>query len=260
MNYFSVAAIFKNEGPYIGDWVRYHLGIGAEHLYLYDNDSSDMSAEIAKRVGGNRVTVEPIHGHPIQRTAYTRCIHKYRINTRWMAFLDIDEYLVPKVPIRELLPQYEKHACLCPHWVIFGSAGHDKYSPQPVPARFTLCQDGVDDHVKSIVDPKRTREWYTAHRFLHMDSVVDENENLISMHASRVENGTADKIYIAHYVTKSKEECFKRRSHPRPDTGASHYSGHITPEVFFNAHDRNERENLDVLNIWNSIKGDDYVF
>lgn len=50
--------------------------------------------------------------------------------------------------------------------------------------------------------------------------------------------------YIAHYITKSKEECFERRSGARADTP--------TPrediEGFWNEHNINEVENFDVLN------------
>lgn len=249
MNYFSVAAIFKCEEPYIGDWVKYHLGIGAEHIYLYDNDSPDRSAEVAKDVGRDKVTIHPIPGHPVQHKAYAQCLHQYRQASRWLAFLDIDEYLVPLTPLYELLKYYEFYPAVCPHWILFGSSGHQLYTPVPVPERFTHSQADVNIHVKSIVNPMRTHNWVTAHRFTHDTEPVDEKCNRIGMYDSTPAGGTADIIYVAHYTTKSKEECFERRSRPRPDTGEYRYN----TEEFFAAHDRNEKENLDVLNIWKKL-------
>ena len=42
----AVVAIFKNEAPYLCEWLGYHLLAGVEHFYLYDNDSSDNCDEI----------------------------------------------------------------------------------------------------------------------------------------------------------------------------------------------------------------------
>lgn len=249
MKYFSVAGVFKCEEPYIWDWVKYHLGIGAEHIWLMDNDSPDRSADIAKAAGGNKVTVDTVHGHPVQHVAYARMLADHRHDSRWIAFLDIDEYLVPHAPIREVLKAYEQHSALCPHWKLFGSNGLTNFSPEPVPERFTRSQQDINPHVKSIVNPARTGNWVTAHRFTHNDLPVDENHRPIDMTDSIPPNGTTDVIYVAHYFTKSKEEFVERRSRPRPDTGEYRYN----LEEAFAAHDRNEIENLDVLNKWKSL-------
>lgn len=249
MNYFSIASLFKLEEPYIGDWVKYHLGIGAEHIYLYDNDSPDQSAKIAREVGGDRVTIERCPGHPVQHMAHARCISDHRLDSRWIAFIDIDEYLVPKKPIGDLLHEYEKYPALCAHWVLFGSNDLLDYDPRPVPVRFTRCEPGTNIHVKSIVNPVETGNWITAHRFTHPRSPVDENKKPIGMLDSTPAGGTSNIIYVAHFSTKSKAECYERRARPRPDIGEIRYD---VPE-FFRAHDRNERENLDVLNLWNGL-------
>lgn len=46
----SVVAIFKNEADYIYEWIAYHLLMGVEHFYIADNDSSDETAEILKKL------------------------------------------------------------------------------------------------------------------------------------------------------------------------------------------------------------------
>lgn len=240
--------MFKLEGPYIYDWVRYHLALGFEHVYLYDNSSPDNSAEEARRAGGDRVSIEPCPGHPVQETAHLRCLRAHQTDCRWIAFLDIDEYLVTHAPLVETLQAYEEYPALCPHWVLFGSNGLDDFDARPVPLRFTRSQADVNQHVKSIVDPVRTRtdHWVTAHRFFHSGAPVDENRKPIAEFDSIPPNPTGNILYVAHYVTKSKAECWERRSRPRPDTGEYRYN---VPE-FFAAHDRNEKENLDVVNAW----------
>jgi len=250
MKYFSICTIFKHEEPYIADWVKYHLGIGAEHIWMYNNDSPDKSADIARDVGKHQVTVHRCPGHPVQHIAYQLCLQTYRLNTRWLLFLDIDEYLISFTPIHEVLKAYEQHPALCPHWILFGSNGHLNYCPDPVPLRFTRSQSDVNPHVKSIVNTTRTFNWITAHRFVHDARPVDENHNPIEMLDSTPAGGTADVLYVAHYFTKSKEEFTERRSRPRPDTGDYRYN----LEEAFATHDRNDRDNFDVRNIWKELK------
>ena len=47
-NYFSICMNFKDEAIYLKDWVEYHLSIGVDHFYLYNNESSDNFLEILK--------------------------------------------------------------------------------------------------------------------------------------------------------------------------------------------------------------------
>ena len=34
-----VCALAKNEHLYINEWVKYYVGLGIDHIYLYDNDN-----------------------------------------------------------------------------------------------------------------------------------------------------------------------------------------------------------------------------
>nr|WBU74825.1 glycosyltransferase family 2 protein [Citrobacter braakii] len=42
----SIAAILKNEQPYILEWLAYHLVLGIEDFYIADNISSDGGSEL----------------------------------------------------------------------------------------------------------------------------------------------------------------------------------------------------------------------
>lgn len=37
----SLCLIFKNEAPFLKEWLDYHLTIGVDHFYLYNNNSDD---------------------------------------------------------------------------------------------------------------------------------------------------------------------------------------------------------------------------
>ena len=42
----AVCAIFKDEGPYLLEWLAFHKLIGVDLFFLYDNDSSDGGSDI----------------------------------------------------------------------------------------------------------------------------------------------------------------------------------------------------------------------
>lgn len=37
----ALCLIFKNEAPFLKEWLDYHLTIGVDHFYLYNNNSDD---------------------------------------------------------------------------------------------------------------------------------------------------------------------------------------------------------------------------
>ena len=55
----AMAAITKNEGPFIAEWVAYHYLLGVEHFIIYDNGSTDGSAAVATAHGAPLRAVTP---------------------------------------------------------------------------------------------------------------------------------------------------------------------------------------------------------
>ena len=50
-----ISAQVKDETPYLDEWVNYHLGIGIEHIVMYDN----MSNPPLENIWGDKVTGNP---------------------------------------------------------------------------------------------------------------------------------------------------------------------------------------------------------
>ena len=93
----SVVAIMKCEGPYLKEWLDYHLLAGVDHFYIYDNDSPDNQAEVAApyvKAG----LVDYIHapGKAMQNFVYNDAVKRFKFQSRYMAFIDGDEFILPK--------------------------------------------------------------------------------------------------------------------------------------------------------------------
>lgn len=38
--YLSICAIFKDEAPYLPEWIEFHRSVGVERFFLYDNSAA----------------------------------------------------------------------------------------------------------------------------------------------------------------------------------------------------------------------------
>lgn len=250
MRYLSVCAIVRDEALYIDEWIKFHNKLGIEHFYIYDHYSKDRTVDKALALGPNLVTVRKITNEAYvsaQCGAYTECLKEFRNNTRWLGFIDIDEFITPLVTqdIASIMQNYEEAPALGIHWRLFGSNGELDYKDAPVVERFIRREVGVNRHLKCFVNPQRTERYLTPHKFHHVNAfAVDELLRPIGTYDSIPLNGTAEIIQCNHYATKSKAECILRRSRPRADTGRSHGAD------FFVIHDRNDIEDTRARDLW----------
>lgn len=104
----SICAIFKNESKYLKEWIEYHRIIGVDHFYLYSNNSTDRPANMLHSYLQKGI-VTLIHWPDrmperdtftwslgVQTAAYENAIYwTAKKETKWLAILDIDEFLVP---------------------------------------------------------------------------------------------------------------------------------------------------------------------
>ena len=107
----SICSLFKNEADYLEEWLEYHLILGVEHFYLYNNESSDrfikvllpyLQKEIVTLVDWPNRGCDPNEENPvvwslgIQMPAYQHSIKLWASKeSEWLVVLDIDEFLVP---------------------------------------------------------------------------------------------------------------------------------------------------------------------
>jgi hypothetical protein len=49
MDKIGVCAIFKDEAPYLLEWIAFHRMVGIDLLVLYDNGSTDGGPELIRR-------------------------------------------------------------------------------------------------------------------------------------------------------------------------------------------------------------------
>ena len=208
----AIGAIMKNEGPYLKEWLDYHILVGVEKFYLYDNESTDNTTEILKPyIKKGIVEYNYIEGKSKQYTAYVDILKKHSWDTKWIALIDLDEFIVPvqHKTIPEFLSTLPKNCSnLVMTWVLYGSSGHETKPDGLVMENYKNHRKKTSG-VKSIINPRFVSE-IKIHVCTVAGFIMDENGKKLGRIDQTNNPPTISKIRVNHYVTKSREEFEKR--------------------------------------------------
>ena len=244
----SIVAIAKYEARYIKEWVDYHLLQGIDRIYLYDNDSPDGMAEVLKPyIQTGKVVYTFFPGKARQLDAYNDAIRRFKNKTKYMAFLDCDEFLVQENKEKSLVETIDslmktsvRCAGIAVNWRMYGSSGHVAAPGGLVMESYLTRGDGNakgNDCIKTIANPRRIKEYRHVHYPTYHRGFYSINEDGIRCDGPFNRCAETKHIRINHYFTKSKEEWIERRSRGKADTKDS--DDRRTLEEFY-AHDHND--------------------
>ncbi len=195
----AIACIAKNEGLYIAEWIEYHLLVGVSCFYFYDNESTDNTKEVLEPyIKAGIVKYTYISGHGVQKKVYETAIQTYKKDSRWIALIDLDEFLVSKTHknVVDFLNTKQNYAQITAFWYTFGDSGHKKQTNEPVIQRFNHHEKTPSGY-KSIVNP-RTVKWVLNHSHSCFGkTLLVENTN---------------DLCIFHYAIKTIEEFAKKNN------------------------------------------------
>ncbi len=223
--YLAVCAIFRDESPQLAEWVTFHRLQGVERFWLYDNRSADdWRSALAPELRSGLVEVTPWPLEPGQLAAYADCLSRHRDDARWIAFIDLDEFLFSPsgCSLPEVLRRFDSHPAVVVNWRTYGTSGYLERPDGLVVERFVWrmrADRPLNEHVKSIVYPRRTSTWVqNPHMFRLYGSAVGEDGRPVNT-AFRVPP-TTDLLRINHYWSRSVADGRVKLANPRADTGA----------------------------------------
>eukprot|EP01119_Soliformovum_irregulare_P021574 TRINITY_DN7211_c0_g1_i1.p1 TRINITY_DN7211_c0_g1~~TRINITY_DN7211_c0_g1_i1.p1 ORF type:complete len:527 (-),score=138.38 TRINITY_DN7211_c0_g1_i1:32-1612(-) len=128
-HYFSVCAIFRDEGAYLQEWIAFHLLVGVDHFYLWEHQSSPTDpweSILAPYIAEGKVTLHRAGKEAMQGKIMDECIRTYAKDNFWISVIDIDEFLVPlqKDSVPEVLRSYEDEYGVFVSWRLFAGYPH----------------------------------------------------------------------------------------------------------------------------------------
>jgi hypothetical protein len=198
--------------------------VGAERFFLYDNGSEDEHRDVLEPyIDEGLVVLHDWPEDPGMRGAFDNCLREHRTDARWIAFIDIDEFLFSPlgVPLPEVLKDYEYAPGVGVNQWIFGTSGHEKSPPGLVTESYTRRASAASNFIKSIVDPTRTIQSGNPHFFWYENEAVavSENHELLPANFGRSPNASWSRLRINHYMTKSEEEWSEKLDGVEPFGG-----------------------------------------
>lgn len=262
MKLLTLAAIFKNEAPYVLEWIAHHQLMGVEGFLIADNGSTDGTWELLQALAKAGVIetfqfTQPPGIQP-QIPAYRLMAKKLQGHSRWIGFIDADEFIWPtqnEVTLADMIRSFDRTGevgAIALNWAVYGSSRQAAASPAPVTQRFT--QRGkksfvINHHIKSIVRADAWIDFLCAHRtqlqpafrYVHTDgSIAHGHHPLLKdtpypMSMSR--RVCWDLFRINHYVIKSYQEFIQKKA---PRGRAFSLPEHsVLNQAFFRGHDNN---------------------
>ncbi len=224
----GIGAIFKNEYPYIIEWLAFHRLVGFDQFIIADNMSDDGSSEllIALHDAGliKRIEYPSLGDKGPQVPAYNSMLKSMDGKVDLLAFIDADEFIVPAEgkSIRQYLKPLVADAsvgAVAVNWAIYGSSGEQEYREAPVTQRFTQRarkDSGVNRHIKSFVKPSFCQYMINPHKVvLKKGDYVKANGERFQF-SEHNEHGCSSSVdwspmRINHYVIKSLDEFTHRK-------------------------------------------------
>lgn len=229
----AICACIKEEGPYLKEWLDYHMSIGVEHFYLYDNGSTDNTKEIISQYPN--ITYFYTEELGMQMKVYYHCLQNAK--EEWVGFIDADEFVVPiEKSLPEMLKDFDNYAGLAINWVIYGSSGHKLKPPGNVKDSYLYRSEydfDINNHVKCFVKPKLISHPTTPHSFQCKENHI-VNEDFEPVNGPNVPF-SGYKIRINHYFCKSVEEFMKKIQRGRAASATNKRSFD-----YFGIHDKND--------------------
>ncbi|MBB4347243.1 MULTISPECIES: glycosyltransferase family 92 protein [Rhizobiaceae] len=224
----AIVTCVKNEARYIAEWIEFHRAVGVVHFYIYDDGCEDDTIPIAREIlGSSALTVVPWKGRLIdtptqnllnsQAIAFAHSILNFGGQYARMAFIDVDEFLLPKIgnTLDEALEGAKGFPNISLPWHMFGTSGHKARPAGSLLRNYTvrganpLSTKKNASNFKCIVDPCAVSE-VSIHHFSTGAFGENTSNDRGEVFSRKGRKGPAfyssDFIQLNHYYSKSEQD------------------------------------------------------
>jgi len=203
---FIVCSVFKNEVHILEEWLLHYLNRGVEHFYLVNDNSNDKYMKIIDKYS-NFITLyhNDIQTKEVGRQIliYEKYFRNILTNSKWVAILDLDEFLYSpdEINLPNVFENYNEYSQIRIIWLYFGSNYH-LYQPQCVVDGFT--KRAIIDTTKPYFSYKTVFKGDTLISFNIHSHIVSGNE--IFLNYKEYNN---HQLLINHYSIQSQDFFLK---------------------------------------------------
>lgn len=215
----SICVIIKDEHLYLQEWIEYHLALGFDDIFLFEDYESRPHDDIVSAYPQVHLTrmseISPSRpSYFRQLWLFRYFVDRYKDQADWCLFTDIDEFLVfdEGYDLQRLVQEYDDAGApgvaLC--WKIFNASGHiTRPQGSVVESYHDICRQSDRNggwDIKCLVNMQCVNgsDWQSIHKMrgcLRTDGVDP---------LCLANNRCYEKAWINHYYTKSWEDWVRR--------------------------------------------------
>jgi hypothetical protein len=233
----ALVCIAKNEDNYIDEWIRYNKKLGFDKIFIYRNDWFYFNSD-------DKLKIFTVDGLNKQTFVYNQFINDFKNQYDWVAFLDVDEFLVLKKHknIKDFLSDYSNSFGVGINWYLFGDNGLPdvKENDFSVLNRFTKRQESMNKHIKTILNLRMIPN--NTIMYVHNPNVPISSTDGDKILGPFNLNFNDEIAQINHYFCKTFEEFKLKVDRGRADT----INKRNLDE--FHSHNFNDVEDLSAIN------------
>ncbi len=233
----SICSLFKNEAKFLKEWIEFHRLVGVDHFYLYNNGSVDNYLEILEpylKKGIVTLIQWPDRTKSVaeddaymwalstQVIAYENAIKLQAVDTKWLIFADIDDFILPArgSTLKEILNRYDDFS-----GILLSSDFYDASEVNVLPKRKLLIEtvemtNALPQNVqrcfeKMIVKPQSCKGFHwPPYKCVFNDNLqpvkMDRHEIRINHYIHRKRNPwqfakIKEKIQVDHQIISDEE-------------------------------------------------------
>jgi hypothetical protein len=222
-----IFTVIKNEQQYLDEWIKYHLDLGIDHLFIFEDNGSESHKEITDNYSSEKVSLNSVAILPIDKS-YIRDWQesKQRIynqeglwwiknnyNYDWCFAIDCDEYITLSNSgdtLQSVLSIYSDYDAVILQWQNYNANGHvykPNYEEKGIIDTYTQkCGKSINDALCKSTKLMYRLNTFKKHYFLGTHLCYDFCKWCKTDYSKELNKICYDNIYLRHYLTKSWEE------------------------------------------------------
>lgn len=232
-NISCILTVIKDEQEYLDEWIKYHLDLGVDHIFIFEDVDSTSHIEICDKYK-RRVTLNSVlsilnkedrdKALELNLTKKWNAQHLYFKNGLkyikerfknvydWCFIIDVDEFITfekEDTKLTDIFNLFDEYDAFIMQWKCYGANGYvnkPDYSVKGVVDTYTSeitgkISDTSDSFIKTCHNLKRYKD-----EFFHNQHLQSSKSNWCNTDFKKDIRPCYKHIYLKHFITKSWEE------------------------------------------------------
>ena len=233
-----ILTVIKNEQEYLDEWIKYHLDLGIDHIFIFEDIDSNSHKEICDKYVDNvsldiisnilndndkeiifrlKQTKEKNPQYIYIKNGLFYIKNKYKYD--WCFIIDNDEFITlenDNNKLEDIVNLYKNYDAFIMQWKCYGANGliaKPDYSNKSI---IDIYNKEITGYVPSITPQSLSKTCYNLNTYQKIFFLYTHQPskycNFCRTNFSKNRNiPVYDNIYIRHYITKSWEEYVWKR-------------------------------------------------